>query len=106
MSRISFGARRMNDWCVEHKREQDRLRAPETKAIERIAHPTIPTPSRRCYRVIRRYTISDRSSLEDIGAFTDPALAMRMLTREAGRAQVLDPDGKVYADNLRDMERR
>jgi hypothetical protein len=44
--------------------------------------------------------------IEDIGFGSTPGQAMSIATHEQWRCQVLDPNGKVYSDNWRSMERR
>jgi hypothetical protein len=76
-------------------------------AQERIHHPAITPPQYLCYRVVRRYRpLGGFTQVEDIGAFHSPLKAAEMLAREIGRAQVLDPRGKVWADNLQPIEER
>lgn len=74
--------------------------------IARIEHPVIQAPAHKCYRVIRLYLMGDIQGIEDIGAFREPAPALQLIAREEGRARVLDPNGKVYADNWQKLERR
>jgi hypothetical protein len=76
-------------------------------APERIHHPAITAPAYLCYRVVRRYRQRGGfTEVEDIGAFHSPLQAADMLAKEIGRAQVLDPRGKVWADNLQPIEER
>lgn len=80
--------------------------APPPPPVQRIAHPVVTAPANKCYRVIRLYLMGDVVGIEDIGAFREPGGALVMSTREQGRARVLDPNGKVYSDNLQRMEQR
>lgn len=81
---------------------------PPPVPIVRVFHPAIASPSHKCYRVIRRFLVGDcdMDQIEDIGAFKEAGPAMMLLAREKGRAQVLDPNNRVYGDNLQPMERR
>jgi hypothetical protein len=72
----------------------------------RVHHLAIPSPQFLCYRVIRQYREHGVTWIEDIGAFGNARLALLLLSTETGRAQVLDPRGKVYADNLQPIEER
>lgn len=75
------------------------------QAVEPIAHPVVPAPERKCYRVIRLFSREGHLCLEDIGSGSVQE-AMAIQTSERWRAQTLDPNGRIYSDNWREMERR
>jgi hypothetical protein len=77
-----------------------------TATLERIAHPVVEAPAFKCYRVIRLFMLQGHLQIEDIGFGSTPGQAMSIATHEQWRCQVLDPNGKVYSDNWRTMERR
>jgi hypothetical protein len=81
-------------------------RVARQEAIVRVHHPAIPAPSYKCYRVVRDFMMGDILRMETIGAFKTADPAMAMLQREKGRARVVDPNNKVYSDNLQPTERR
>ena len=56
--------------------------------------------------MVRHFRQGGAIQFEDIGAFRTPVQALLMTTREAGRARVLDPDGRVYSDNGQPIEER
>lgn len=109
LGRLSFGDRSLNSWCVQEKARQEAAGTPAGEpepAIVRIHHPVTKAPEYRCYRVVRHFRRDDCVEFEDIGAFKDPLPALRMLDAELGRARILDPNGRVYSDNLQTMETR
>jgi hypothetical protein len=98
-------------WAAKNLGEKQSLAAVATVAplpapIKRIRHEAIPSPSHKCYRVIRRFVLDDVAGIEDIGTFKDATSALLLINREEGRAQALDLNGKVIGDNLRPMEKR
>jgi hypothetical protein len=85
---------------------RERAIAAERAASERIVHPVVAAPERKCFRVIRLFLNHGAVGIEDIGFAATAAPALAISTREQWRAQVLDPDGRIYSDNWRHMERR
>jgi hypothetical protein len=79
---------------------------PPPAPMKRIRHEAIPSPSHKCYRVIRCFVLGDVAGIEDIGTFKDATSALLLINREEGRAQALDLNGRVIGDNLRPMEKR
>lgn len=85
----------------------DAARAADAKALERIDHPVIDvTPGGMWFRVQRVYRSRDGQHAEFIGEFRRQADALLMHRRERGRARVIDPRGKVIADNWHQVEVR
>jgi len=86
--------------------EQEPSTGPASSPPARVRHPVTRAPSWKCYRVVRHYRQGGVLQFEDIGAFHDAMPALTMLTREVGKARILDPQGKVYADNWQPIEER
>lgn len=78
----------------------------EAPTLARVRHPVIKAPQYKCYRVIRHFRQGGWTQFEDIGAFYSAVDAALMLAREEGNARVLDPRGKVFADNFQPIEER
>jgi hypothetical protein len=102
-------ARRRAD--VDERRDQGALEAERAAAAAeaptKVHHPAVRTPYRKTWRVVRYYRQHDQIQIEDISPGSRVAgPALLIMTRELGRARVLDPDGKVYADNLHAIEDR
>jgi hypothetical protein len=72
----------------------------------RYHHPAIDPPERKCYRVIRRYSLNGELQFEDIGAFNSLGNALSMSTRELGYAVILDPNNKQVSYNGQPLEER
>ncbi len=73
---------------------------------ERVVHPVVAAPERKAFRVIRLFLLKDHLSFEDIGHPANAREALAISTREQWRAQVLNPNGKVFSDKRGEMERR
>jgi hypothetical protein len=82
------------------------IAAAKAETFERVVHPVIQAPERKCFRVIRLFLLAGHLGSEHIGAASSAREAMAISTSEQWRAQVLDPDDRIYADNWRSMERR
>ncbi len=81
--------------------------ARERRAMTKIHHPAVQGPSWKCYRVVRLYRRRGLIESEDLSRGTAIAApALMVMTRELGRARVLDPNGNVVADNLQPIEDR
>lgn len=107
MSRNRFGKRGV--WRDPHMDVTAVAPAKAPRTLEpppRIVHPTVKAPEWKCWRVVRLFTKQGEVCLEDIGSFGGVVDAVRMLSREQGKARVLDPNGKVYADNYQPLEAR
>jgi hypothetical protein len=86
--------------AIEAERERFRL------ATAPIAHPTIAAPRHKCYRAIRYVKRNGLLDVEDIGWARSPVPLHAIINREIGRARIIDPNNKVYADNLHPIEER
>jgi hypothetical protein len=75
-------------------------------ARQRFHHPATAAPERKCFRVIRRYTVNGELRFEDIGAFATLGNALSMSTREQGHAVILDPNNKTVSVNGQPIEER
>lgn len=101
----TFGAHMETDFAQSERDAAAGAERARATVLERVEHPVV-TPPRRGFRVIRLFLLQGHLSIEDIGQPANAAEAMAISTTERWRAQVLDPEGKVYADNWRQMERR
>ena len=81
---------------------------PAPPAMVKVHHPAVKAPEWKCYRVIRLYRRSGQAltDFEDIGRFKTHGAALVCLNTEDGCARVLDPNGRVLADNFRQIETR
>ncbi len=82
------------------------VRQADPNPIVRVYHPVVKAAEHRCFRVVRMFNVNGRIDNEHIGAFKDPIDAMTFLDTEQGRARIVGPDGKTYADNWRRIEKR
>lgn len=74
--------------------------------LQRVVHPVVTAPERKCYRVIRLFRLQGHLGIEHIGVCANATEAMAISTTEQWRAQVIDPNDKVLSDNWQSMETR
>jgi hypothetical protein len=102
MSRRRADTDARRDQALEAERAEAAAAAPT-----KVHHPAVRAPFQKTWRVVRYYRQHDQIQIEDISPGSRVAgPALLIMARELGRARVLDPDGKVHADNLRPIEDR